>query len=529
MMYINGSGNVGREGADDQGCSGCQMLSALDPSYNPIESPLVSTDSGTSKSRQAPATRTDVTSLSTASTCDDDLLDDRDEDDEKTQPMGSCSRQIGPEVSYVDYCPALYRRLELQDYASVQKFLDTGAWPGTFLPTQDPISPATQARTWVTSFDKRNTNQSPSNSMDGDSSASQTKAKHRSKTGSGIPGVEWSRLAIHFALMHGVPDPIVDRLVELYPASARCADHEGRLPLHLAMQFGASDFVVARLLSKFPAAARVKSLPSPAAFLQPSTPVNSGLTGSRSNRSAIINILHKQLSHDNETTIQHQMKEIHNLQAALANAHKHIKILSESKKKLQTQVDAINRKDKSVGARFPFRRSANVMPSDDKATAKPAGRIEKGAVLHPYTQLLPPLESEKIRIIYPPSCSLTLQEAAARVARKAHSVAPVSLIGKSRPSAVSSFPIADEVSTVGSSGVSVCSIDYSLAENSTTSRSVTFSVDSESAVADSDADDGKRTKQDAAAKRQSILSRIGIKPKTSSASMTDGLGSRISV
>ena len=135
------------------------------------------------------------------------------------------------ECDYERDCTPLYRAIENAveetDFEPIVKFLDTGYWSPSFF--SDPITPADQARTWVTRFDDVDPNK-----------------------------VRWSQLPLHLAIVCGAPPSVIGRLVRLYPQALRCTDDQHMLPLHLALRHGADDEVVAFLLMKFPDAVNAK-------------------------------------------------------------------------------------------------------------------------------------------------------------------------------------------------------------------------------------------------------------------------------
>ena len=129
------------------------------------------------------------------------------------------------ECDYERDCTALYKAIESaiepNEFDPIIKFLDTGYWSGSFF--TDPISPADQAKTWVTRFDPTDA------------------AK-----------VKWSQLPLHLAIVCGAPPAVIGRLVKLFPEGLRCTDDQHMLPLHLALRHNVSDEIVAFLLMQFP-------------------------------------------------------------------------------------------------------------------------------------------------------------------------------------------------------------------------------------------------------------------------------------
>jgi hypothetical protein len=129
------------------------------------------------------------------------------------------------ECDYERDCSTLYKAIESaiepNEFDPIVKFLDTGYWSGSFF--TDPISPADQARTWVTRFDPEDSTK-----------------------------VKWSQLPIHLAIVCGAPPAVIGRLVKLFPEGLRCTDDQHMLPLHLALRHNVSDEIVAFLLMQFP-------------------------------------------------------------------------------------------------------------------------------------------------------------------------------------------------------------------------------------------------------------------------------------
>lgn len=135
------------------------------------------------------------------------------------------------ECDYERDCTTLYKAIEnavdQKDFEPIIKFLDTGYWSGSFF--KDSVSPADQAKTWVTRFDNEDTNK-----------------------------VKWSQLPLHLAIVCDAPSSIIGRLVKLYPQALRCTDDQHMLPLHLALRHGADDEIIAFLLIRFPDAVNAK-------------------------------------------------------------------------------------------------------------------------------------------------------------------------------------------------------------------------------------------------------------------------------
>jgi hypothetical protein len=136
-----------------------------------------------------------------------------------------------------DTCPTkLYQAVEEKKWEDIAFFLDTGSWNNTLwlacggiFGGNDHDPPSIQARTWVTALD--------------------------SSTGQ----VRWCQLPLHAAITFQAPLYIIQKLLTVYPKSARCADDQGLLPLHYAFRFGAADEVIWDVLQAFPQAIRKKA------------------------------------------------------------------------------------------------------------------------------------------------------------------------------------------------------------------------------------------------------------------------------
>jgi outer membrane murein-binding lipoprotein Lpp len=128
---------------------------------------------------------------------------------------------------------ALYQALESKEWEAALEFLQTGHWNdgGIFgsSPRVDPLSPARQAKTWVTRYEE-----------DG--------------------SVRWSQLPLHAAIIFKAPSSIVMKIVELYPQGSRCTDDQHMLPLHLGFKFGSDDKILAKLIEDFPEAMTTKDI-----------------------------------------------------------------------------------------------------------------------------------------------------------------------------------------------------------------------------------------------------------------------------
>lgn len=135
------------------------------------------------------------------------------------------------ECDYERDCTPLYRAIESatepSEFEAIARFLDKGLWPGTFF--TDSITPADQAKTWVTRFDNDDPNK-----------------------------IKWSQLPLHLAIVCNAPPSVIGRLVKLYPQALRCTDDQHMLPLHLALRHGADDEIVAYILLQFPEAVNAK-------------------------------------------------------------------------------------------------------------------------------------------------------------------------------------------------------------------------------------------------------------------------------
>lgn len=127
----------------------------------------------------------------------------------------------------------LFRNIEKENWEGVLLFLSSGKWSNSLLTsTNDHLrSPSAeiQAKTWVTSYDRR-----------------------------GEP--EWSQLPLHAAISYLAPAIVIQKLLDLYPPAIKCKDNEGMLPIHLAFGFGAPDSVLAMLMNHYPEAAGEKGL-----------------------------------------------------------------------------------------------------------------------------------------------------------------------------------------------------------------------------------------------------------------------------
>jgi hypothetical protein len=144
--------------------------------------------------------------------------------------------------NYEQNCTSLFKKIEKQEWSSVDKFLASGIWPDTS--TIDALSPDEQARTWVSRFDPRDPGQ-----------------------------CRWSLLPVHLvcnifvqmcmlfasfnthsvyvvlqASILGAPYTTITRLVELHPEPARADGINATIP-HLAKRSCGSNRVIDSLFS----------------------------------------------------------------------------------------------------------------------------------------------------------------------------------------------------------------------------------------------------------------------------------------
>jgi len=143
-------------------------------------------------------------------------------------PMPSADAYNFPECDYDKNVTNLYKQIEAQNWTSVNHFLLTGYWSGSFFADSTP--PTEQACTWVTKYDPN------------------VKRKK----------VLWTHLPIHAALSFGAPEGVVQILVKLAPPTLRCADDQRMLPLHLAFRRGATDTTIAVIMDVFPEGVAVR-------------------------------------------------------------------------------------------------------------------------------------------------------------------------------------------------------------------------------------------------------------------------------
>jgi hypothetical protein len=139
----------------------------------------------------------------------------------------TCQEDNILECDYDTQCTKLYKLIEDKQWEEVLYYLETGKFYDTSIFTQlfgkEPDPPSVQARTWVTALDES-----------GD--------------------VRWCQLPLHAAVTFRAPHSVIEKLLDIYPKSVRCADDQDMLPLHYAFRFGAEDDVMALLLEKFPQA-----------------------------------------------------------------------------------------------------------------------------------------------------------------------------------------------------------------------------------------------------------------------------------
>eukprot|EP00934_Nitzschia_sp_Nitz4_P005094 Nitzschia sp. Nitz4//scaffold143_size57137//42428//43531//NITZ4_006519-RA/size57137-processed-gene-0.52-mRNA-1//-1//CDS//3329536461//5084//frame0 len=156
---------------------------------------------------------------------------DRDSIDSDGSETASTDEGI-LECDYDTQVTKLYHYVEERRWEDVLYFLETGNWSNNslfnaFAETEEP--PSVQARTWVTALDERG-------------------------------NVRWCQLPLHAAVTFLAPLSVIQKLVEVYPKSVRCADDQDMLPLHYAFRFGAQDDVLLALLEKFPQAIGKKAV-----------------------------------------------------------------------------------------------------------------------------------------------------------------------------------------------------------------------------------------------------------------------------
>ena len=150
-----------------------------------------------------------------------------------SQDTSECSSEEAIlECDYDSQVTKLYHNIEERKWEEVLYFLDTGKWYNdSFFSIfgEQGESPQIQARTWVTALDDHGS-------------------------------VRWCQLPLHAAVTFLAPFAVIQKLVEIYPKSVRCADDQDMLPLHYAFRFGAEDDVLVHLLEKFPQAIGKKAV-----------------------------------------------------------------------------------------------------------------------------------------------------------------------------------------------------------------------------------------------------------------------------
>ena len=127
----------------------------------------------------------------------------------------------------------LYQAMEQKEWDAAYEFLVTGIWDdgGIFSSSRvDPLTPARQAKTWVTRYEEAG------------------------------GSIRWSQLPLHAAIIFKAPAPIITKLIELYPQGVRCTDDQHMLPLHLAIKCGSDDKILAKLVEDFPEAMTTKDV-----------------------------------------------------------------------------------------------------------------------------------------------------------------------------------------------------------------------------------------------------------------------------
>jgi len=223
-----------------------------------------------------------------------------------------------PEPQECDYeknCTPLYGYIEGAvrdtDWDPIVKFLDSGYWPSGGL-FADSMTPAQQARTWVTRFDPND------------------KTK-----------VRWSQLPLHLAIVCGAPFSVVGRLIEAYPQAVRCTDDQRMLPLHLALRHNACDDVVAYLLMQFPESVNAKGKDG-------RLPIQCALRANSKVRGKILEIFVKKTKNKHKIAMgggNALEKELHlvksNLEAkslALENAESKLAALEKFKSEIETEL-----------------------------------------------------------------------------------------------------------------------------------------------------------------------------------------------
>ena len=147
------------------------------------------------------------------------------ESSDVSDPSGSGNESQSRSIVPYARCTPLFRAIEVQDWEGVLLFLNTAKWSNSMWNSSvDHLkspAPHIQCKTWVASYKKGKE--------------------------------EWCQLPIHAAISYGAPSVVIQKLVEMYPASIQARDGEGMLPIHLAFGFGSSDTILGFLLRSWPA------------------------------------------------------------------------------------------------------------------------------------------------------------------------------------------------------------------------------------------------------------------------------------
>ena len=147
----------------------------------------------------------------------------------------AAAKKVVYECDYETSCTPLFQAIENGSWTAVMDFKATGKWPDELFNTTvfswaDPIPPAQQAKTWVTSYKQVV-------GTDGE----QTKRV-----------VKWTRLPLHEAILAGAPYRVIEALLDLNPDSIKCSTNDLMLPLHLAFQCGVCDSVLHLMVDRYP-------------------------------------------------------------------------------------------------------------------------------------------------------------------------------------------------------------------------------------------------------------------------------------
>jgi hypothetical protein len=144
--------------------------------------------------------------------------------------------------NYEQNCTSLFKKIEKQEWSTVDKFLASGIWPDTS--TIDVLSPDEQARTWVSRFDPSNPGQCRWSLLPvhlvGNIWLTAVYVFSSSSTHSGCVLLQASIL--------GAPYTTITRLVELYPEPARADGINATIP-HLEKRNCGSNRVIDSLFS----------------------------------------------------------------------------------------------------------------------------------------------------------------------------------------------------------------------------------------------------------------------------------------